>query len=65
MTLHGHHVSEATNFVTKAFSCSLLALIFYVQVMLQTLYFAPLLVCTHTPVKLLGFSFGLLYALYL
>ena len=41
------------------------ALIFYVQVLLQTLYFAPLLACVNAPVKLLGYSLGLLYAMYL
>ncbi|XP_065910607.1 stimulated by retinoic acid gene 6 protein-like [Dysidea avara] len=39
-------------------------LIFYVQVLLQTLYFAPLLACVNAPVKLLGYSLGLLYAMY-
>ena len=67
MTLCGHHVSETVDFDChkKGHPYSLLALIFYVQVLVQTLYFAPLLACTQAPVKLLGFSFGLLYALYL
>lgn len=47
-------------------SCSLLlALIFYGQVFLQTLYFFPLLACTHAPVEIMGYSFGLIYSLYL
>lgn len=40
-------------------------LIFYGQVILQSLYFAPLLVCTHAPIEVMGYFFGLLYSLYL
>ncbi|XP_065910606.1 stimulated by retinoic acid gene 6 protein-like isoform X2 [Dysidea avara] len=57
--------NPSTEFLAEGYnSIWFSTLIFYVQVLLQTLYFAPLLACVNAPVKLLGYSLGLLYAMY-
>ena len=62
--IYGLLVSQAVYSDSESF-LFISALIFYAQVFIQSLYFAPLLACVNTPIKLVGFLFGLLYSCYL
>lgn len=67
MILYGLHVSyevDCEHHKIILFYC-FVAFIFYAQVLLQAVYFSPLLACVHAPFKFLGYSLGLLYSSYL